>query len=79
MGEVNMNHEEKPETKKCPYCAEVVQIDTIKCKHCSEWLNNEAAVKINQPDASQFSFKQPVRNFVLLCILTFGIYEVYWL
>jgi len=27
------------ETKKCPFCAEEILIDAVKCKHCGEMLH----------------------------------------
>jgi hypothetical protein len=34
--------------RKCPFCAEEIQDDAVKCKHCGEWLSNKPSTILTE-------------------------------
>ncbi len=41
------NETEKFDTKKCPYCAEKIKVEAVKCRFCGEHLGTDESTQIN--------------------------------
>jgi predicted nucleic acid-binding Zn ribbon protein len=54
--------------KKCPFCAEDIQDDAIKCKHCREFLDNSASPR-NAEGKIQWYFR---KSFIILAVCSVG-------
>ena len=52
------HNETQREYKKCPFCAEWILKDAVKCRHCGEFLNNSQ--EGSQPDERHQNFRAGV-------------------
>jgi hypothetical protein len=57
--------------KKCPFCAEEIQDDAIKCKHCNEFLDGRPRENAAAPEGKKVPWFFS-KTSIVLSVVTLG-------
>ncbi|MBW1892322.1 MAG: zinc ribbon domain-containing protein [Deltaproteobacteria bacterium] len=63
--------------KKCPFCAEEIQDDAIKCKHCSEFLDASNGLRFREEKA-QWYFRKSFIIIAICCVGPLALPLIWW-
>jgi hypothetical protein len=63
--------------KKCPFCAEDIQDDAIKCKHCREFLDSSISPRLAK-DEMPWYLRKPFIIFALCSVGPLALPLIWW-